>query len=82
GNGGVVVEFGSGSSTKTPILLGALRPDAYVPIDISGDFLRASSAALAADFPNVEVLPLEADFLQPLMLPGSVAGLRKLGFFP
>ena len=82
GTGGAVVEFGSGSSTKTPILLGAVRPDAYVPIDISGDFLRASSAALAADFPDVAVLPVEADFLRPLALPAAVAGLRKLGFFP
>lgn len=82
GAGGAVVEFGSGSSTKTPILLGAVAPAAYVPIDISGDFLRASSAALAADFPDVEVLPLEADFLRPLTLPGEVADARKLGFFP
>ena len=82
GAGGAVVEFGSGSSTKTPILLGAVRPAAYVPIDISGDFLRASSAALAGDFPDVDVLPLEADFMRPLALPGEVADLRKLGFFP
>lgn len=82
GTGGAVVEFGSGSSTKTPVLLGAVRPAAYVPIDISGDFLRQSSAVLAADFPAVEVLPLEADFTRPLTLPPQVAGLRKLGFFP
>ena len=82
GAGGAVVEFGSGSSTKTPFLLGAVRPAAYVPIDISGDFLRSSAAALAADFPGVDVLPLEADFMRPLALPGAVAGLGKLGFFP
>src|SRR3954471_18526069 len=39
GSGRAVVEFGSGSSTKTPILLRAVAPSAYVPIDISGDFL-------------------------------------------
>ena len=41
GAGRVVVEFGSGSSTKTPHLIRAVQPSAYVPIDISGDFLRA-----------------------------------------
>src|SRR6187402_2713857 len=45
GTGDAVVELGSGSSTKTPILLRAVDPSAYVPIDISGDFLRDSVAA-------------------------------------
>ncbi|MDO7841292.1 L-histidine N(alpha)-methyltransferase [Sphingomonas immobilis] len=82
GQGRAVVEFGSGSSTKTPILLGAVSPSAYVPIDISGDFLRESSADLASAFPGLPVLPLEGDFLKPLALPVQVAGLPKLGFFP
>ena len=82
GAGRAVVEFGSGSSTKTPILLGALSPSAYVPIDISGDFLRESSAELASAFPGLPVLPLEGDFLKPLALPPQVAELPKLGFFP
>ena len=82
GGGGAVVEFGSGSSTKTPVLLTAVAPAAYVPIDISGAFLRASAAALAADFPKVRVLPLEADFTHPLTLPPEVGSLAKLGFFP
>jgi dimethylhistidine N-methyltransferase len=82
GEGRAVVEFGSGSSTKTPILLSAVDPAAYVPIDISGDFLRESSAGLAAAFPGLPVLPVEADFLRPIALPASVAALPKLGFFP
>ena len=41
GPGRAVVEFGSGSSVKTPLLLSAIEPAAYVPLDISGDFLRA-----------------------------------------
>ncbi|RYE03577.1 MAG: L-histidine N(alpha)-methyltransferase [Sphingomonadales bacterium] len=77
-----VVEFGSGSSTKTPILLRAIQPAAYVPIDISGDFLRQSARALSADFPGLPVYPVEADFLRPVPLPVEVAGLPKLGFFP
>lgn len=82
GAGHAVVEFGSGSSAKTPLLLRAIAPAAYVPIDISGDFLRESSAALSADFPGLPVLPIEADFMRPIALPAAVADLPKLGFFP
>ncbi|WP_375398798.1 L-histidine N(alpha)-methyltransferase [uncultured Sphingomonas sp.] len=82
GPGRAVVEFGSGSSTKTPILLQAVDPAAYVPIDISGDFLRISSARLAQRFPGLLVLPVEGDFMRPIALPAQVADLPKLGFFP
>ena len=82
GPGRAVVEFGSGSSTKTPLLLAAVEPAAYVPIDISGDFLRASAAALADAFPKLPVLPLEADFTNPLVTPAAVRRMPKLGFFP
>jgi len=82
GPGRAVVEFGSGSSTKTPILLRAVDPSAYVPIDISGDFLRESSKALAARFPDLPVVPVEGDFLQPIKLPAGIATAPKLGFFP
>jgi len=82
GKGRAVVEFGSGSSAKTPILLAAVAPAAYVPIDISGAFLRASAAELSRAFPNLPVLPVEADFMRPLTLPETIAGAPKLGFFP
>lgn len=82
GEGRAVVEFGSGSSTKTPILLRAVAPSAYVPIDISGDFLRHSSRTLSAQFPDLLVLPFEADFMRPLTLPRAIEGVAKLGFFP
>ena len=82
GHGRAVVEFGSGSSTKTPLLLRAVAPSAYVPIDISGDFLRESAANLAAHFPGLPVLPIEGDFLKPMALPAGVSALPKLGFFP
>jgi dimethylhistidine N-methyltransferase len=82
GTGGAVVEFGSGSSVKTPILLRCARPSAYVPIDISGDFLRDSAALLQRDFPKLPIYPVEADFMQPITLPREVGGAPKLGFFP
>ncbi|WP_375381194.1 L-histidine N(alpha)-methyltransferase [uncultured Sphingomonas sp.] len=82
GAGRAVVEFGSGSSAKTPLLLRAVNPSAYVPIDISGEFLRASTQGLCADFPELLVLPMEADFMRPLTLPRTIGGAPKLGFFP
>jgi dimethylhistidine N-methyltransferase len=82
GRGRAMVEFGSGSSTKTPIVLQALDPSAYVPIDISGDFLRESSRALSERFPGLPVFPVEADFLKPIALPQQVRAAPKLGFFP
>jgi len=82
GPGRAVVEFGSGSSIKTPHLLEAIAPAAYVPIDISGEFLRESAAALASDFPRLSIHPVEADFMQPIEPPEAIANLPKLGFFP
>jgi L-histidine N-alpha-methyltransferase len=77
-----VVEFGSGSSTKTPLLLGAIHPAAYVPIDISGDYLRESAARVDAQFPGLAVHPVEADFTREVVLPPAVEELPRLGFFP
>jgi len=82
GEGRAVIEFGSGSSVKTPLLLERIAPAAYVPLDISGDFLRESATALAAKFPGLPVYPVEADFMRRVTLPREVADLPKLGFFP
>ncbi len=82
GKGDAVVEFGSGSSAKTPILLEAVEPSAYVPIDISGDFLRDSAAALQERFPQLPIHPVEGDFMRPIELPEAVRASPKLGFFP
>ncbi len=82
GTGHAVIEFGSGSSVKTPILLKAVEPAVYVPIDISGDFLRESAAALAQSFPGLPVEPIEADFMHPVTLPETARKLPRIGFFP
>lgn len=82
GSGRVVVEFGSGSSVKTPLLLREIAPSAYVPLDICGDFLRQASAQLSRNFPDLPIFPVEANFLHPVALPGELAGAPKLGFFP
>ena len=82
GAGRAIVEFGSGSSVKTPHLIEAVQPSHYVPIDISGEFLRDSAAALEANFPDLPILPVEGDFMNPIRLPDTIAKEPKLGFFP
>ena len=81
-SGTAVVEFGAGSATKTPLLLEAVRPAVYVPVDISGDYLRDSAAEVDARFPSLRVEPVVADFARPFELPASIADMPKLGFFP
>jgi len=81
-DGCAIVEFGAGSATKTPILLHASRPAAYVPIDISGDYLRESANVIDGNFSDVAVYPVEADFTKEVRLPAAVADLSRLGFFP
>lgn len=80
--GAVIVEFGAGSQTKTPILLEAVRPAAYVPVDISGEYLEQSARELQQRFRQIEVMPVIADFARPFTLPGGIEHLPKLGFFP
>jgi dimethylhistidine N-methyltransferase len=78
-----LIEFGAGSSRKARILLGAVASiEAYVPVDISGDFLQQDVAHLRHDFPHLAVHPLVADFMQNFDVPSAVAALPRVGFFP
>jgi dimethylhistidine N-methyltransferase len=80
--GAALIEFGAGSTTKVRLLLEKCAFAAYVPVDISGDFLRDSAEALAARFPGLAIYPVEADFTQRVDLPREICPLPKLGFFP
>ncbi len=72
GAGVMLVEFGSGSSVKTRYLLDGLPdPIAYVPVDISCEYLHETAKTLADDYPHIEVLPVCADFTQEFALPVS-----------
>ena len=83
GAGCQVVEYGSGSSNKTPLLLAALpRPAAYVPVDISGGHLRASATAMADAFPDLPVTPVIADFTRPFAVPTLRPLVRRAVYFP
>ncbi len=79
-----VIEFGSGSSIKTRLLLERLmEPAAYVPVDISREPLAKAAADIATEFPGLEVLPVCADFTQPFDLPAPrIMPERNLVFFP
>ena len=78
-----LIELGSGSSQKVRLLLDAMeRPAAYVPIDISGEHLRAAAEALADAYPRVSVSAICADYAQPFPLPTKMGAGRRVAFFP
>lgn len=80
----LLIEYGSGSSLKTRHLLDQLRdPAGYVPIDVSGKYLCCSAQSLSEEYPEIEVLPLCADFTRPLALPAcGKAAARRVVYFP
>jgi dimethylhistidine N-methyltransferase len=81
--GAALVEFGSGSCTKVQILLDNVPAiAAYLPVDISGDFLKDQAKRIAQAYPNLPVNPVVADFTKPFALPGQFAQMPKAGFFP
>lgn len=79
-----VIEYGSGSSRKTRVLLDALdHPAVYIPIDISRKTLVESAEAIGKQYPELEVLPLCADYLAPVALPEVARSTgRRVVFFP
>lgn len=80
-----LIEFGASSSQKVRILLRALeRPDAYVPIDVSGEHLRQAAEDIAKDFPGIHVVAVCADYTQPFAVPDVFRGGegKRVGFFP
>jgi dimethylhistidine N-methyltransferase len=83
GPGAQMIELGGVNSSKARILLDALEsPAAYIPIDISREHLKASTAALGAERPELELLAVCADYTRPLTLPEARGGGMRLGFFP
>jgi L-histidine N-alpha-methyltransferase len=81
--GAALIEFGSGSSKKTRTLLDAARKlAAYVPVDISAEFLDAQANSLRREYPEIVLLPVAADFGASFDLPVAAAGMPRAGFFP
>ena len=82
-NGAALVEFGSGESAKTRLLLDAApQLSTYVPIDISADALCEASGRLARDYPQLSLAPVVADFTGHFRLPRAADGRPRVGFFP
>jgi probable methyltransferase len=82
GRGGVLIELGSGASHKVRYLLDALRPEAYLAVDISREFLLQSTRRLAHDYPWLEVHTACADLCRPLAFSSLPVGKPRLGFYP
>ncbi len=98
GPGAVLIEYGSGSSDKTRVLLDALRSGftrlaapgaeaggglaAYVPVDISPTALRDAAAALRREYPGLDVRPVVADYTRPFAIPDVSPRERRVVFFP
>ena len=82
GTGRVVIEPGAGNASKVRLLLDALLPTAYVPLDISFDYLKRAARELVEDYPWLPVHAVCADYTDSLPLPEDLpAGLRLI-FFP
>jgi dimethylhistidine N-methyltransferase len=77
-----LLEYGSGESLKTRLLLGALEPSVYMPVDISADALRAAVARLRREFPKLGVVAITADFSHPLSIPAYRGNARRVVYFP
>ena len=83
GEGAVLLEYGAGAGIKTEILIDALdRPRLYVPIDIAGDFLDVTVVRMRERFPNLQTLPVVADFTCDFDIPRGVPRAHRSAFFP
>ena len=77
-----LIEYGSGESMKSRLVIDALRPSAYIPVDISEDALRGAAAKLQHLFPWLDIRPVHGDFSQPLKIPMAHAKGRRVVYFP
>jgi dimethylhistidine N-methyltransferase len=82
GQGRVLIEPGAGSASKVRLLLDALQPSAFVPMDISFEYLKSSATALAEEYPWLSIRAACVDYTHSLPVPDSVPGGSRLLFFP
>jgi dimethylhistidine N-methyltransferase len=86
GKDSVLIEYGTGEGLKTRVLIRALRPSVYIPIDISAEALARAAGRLQGEFPRLEIAPVRGDFSRPLKIPffaqkQKTAG-RRVVYFP
>jgi len=77
-----LIEYGSGESMKSPLLIEALRPSAYIPVDISEHALRRAAHRLHRQFAWLDIFPVRGDFSRPLKIPLAQAKGRRVVYFP
>jgi dimethylhistidine N-methyltransferase len=82
GRGCELIEYGSGESLKSRLLIRALKPSVYIPVDISEAALAAAAKSLAREFPRLEIVPVLADFSRPLAIPTLRSPRRCVVYFP
>lgn len=83
GDDAVLVEYGSGSSTKTRLLLDHLVDQrAYLPVDISDEHLLRTADQLRLDYPNLQIDPIVADFTAGFDLPEAYQATPVTVYFP
>ncbi len=82
GRGNALIEYGSGESVKSPLLIEALRPAAYIPVDISENALHRAAAKLQMRFPWLDIRAVHGDFSRPLKIPVAQAKGRRVVYFP
>jgi dimethylhistidine N-methyltransferase len=80
GRGCELLEYGSGEGLKTRLLIRALRPKAYLPVDISPSALDHAAHRLSREFPWLRIVPVCGDFSRPLELPSAKA--PRTAYFP
>jgi L-histidine N-alpha-methyltransferase len=78
----VLIEYGAGAALKTEILIAALDPRAYIPVDIAADFLAGSADRIVGRFRHLAVHPVITDFTADFALPPGLPEGPKVGFFP
>lgn len=82
GDGCILFEPGSGNSQKVRILLDSIKPDAYIPLDISKEFLRSSAQQISEEYPWLDVHAACIDYTQHIKLPQQFDKFSKVAFFP
>ena len=82
GPGCELIEYGSGESLKSRLLIHALKPSAYLPVDIAESALQSAQRRLRREFPWLRVVPVNGDFSRPLEVPASGARRRRVVYFP
>lgn len=82
GKGCVLIEPGSGNSEKVRLLLDAISPSTYIPLDISAEFLRDAAEQLSDEFPWLNIHAICADFAENWQVPSNIPNQKRVIFYP